>query len=56
MLVINSISVTVHHKKVRSENTMQEKRARGFSLELDMTLTSGGNETRPVFRLNKCDI
>ena len=25
MLVINKTSVTVHHKKARSENTMQEK-------------------------------
>ena len=37
MLVINKTSVTVHHKKVRSENTVQEKRG---ALELDMTLTS----------------
>ena len=26
MLVINKPSVTVHHKKVRSEDTVQEKR------------------------------
>ena len=38
MLVINNTLVTVHNKRGRSENTMQEKRV--FSLELEMTLTS----------------
>ena len=38
MLVINKTSVKAHHNKVRLENPGQEKR--GFSLELDMTLTS----------------
>ena len=34
MLVINKTSVKVHYNKVRSRGK------RGFSLELDMTLTS----------------
>ena len=34
----------VHHKKAWPKNRMEEKK-RGFSLELDMTLTSAWNET-----------
>ena len=40
MLVINKTSVTVHHNKVRSVREYGAREKRGFSLELDMTLTS----------------
>ena len=35
MLVINKTSVTVHHKKVRSKNSMEEKKTLFFGIAHD---------------------
>ena len=36
MLIINNTPVTVHHKKVRSGNTMQEKEGLFFGIRRDI--------------------
>ena len=38
MLVINKTSVTVHHNKVRSENTVQEKEGLFFGIRHDIDI------------------
>ena len=40
MLVINNTLVAVHHKNLRKVRKYYEREKRGFSLELDVTLTS----------------